>query len=94
MSNVRCARLAAVALAGSSLLGCRLVWVHPEATEQKFQEDTAHCKYGITATELVETMKSRAAPVPPLHRDWRNCMQLLGWATEVKPRGHRLWDTP
>jgi len=76
---------------GLLIVGCRVVWVHPEASAEKYETDVAHCKYGLTAVDLNRTIQAGKA-LPPHNRNWKQCMQLLGWSTETKPRAHRLWD--
>lgn len=86
--------LAAAILGAGILLGCRTVWVHPKATAEKYQTDFARCKYGMTPAELERIMDDPHKDFPPQRRDWKRCMQLLGWHTKVGSRSHRAWDTP
>ncbi|HZM27945.1 MAG TPA: hypothetical protein VFB89_11345 [Gemmatimonadales bacterium] len=87
-------RVVLSALLVAALVGCRTVWVHAGATEQKYRDDTARCKYGMTAAERDRLMADPTAQVPPHRRDWQECMQLLGWTRETEPRAHAPWDTP
>lgn len=72
--------------------GCRTVWVHPDATAEKYAEDIARCKYGLTAAEVNHIVLNSGEALPPHRRNWKQCMQILGWSTETKPRAHPLWD--
>jgi hypothetical protein len=76
-------------LAMTPILGCRTVWVHPEATQEKYTQDFYRCRFGAdppTAEEI------RAGDQPPLtkRRDWEECMALLGWTSRVGMR----WSEP
>lgn len=43
----------ALLLVALGLVGCRTVWVHPNATADKYADDTFFCKYGIERSEWV-----------------------------------------
>ena len=87
-------RLALAIVCAAILFGCRSVWVHPEATAEKYQEDTARCKYGMTSSELEEVINDPDRQMPRHRDDWRECMQLLGWTTETDYRSEPVWDRP
>ena len=74
------------------LLGCRIVWIHPEATAEKYQADTLRCKYGMTPAEFQQAVDTANGQIPPYRRNWRECMQMLGWKTKTDSRDHRPWD--
>ena len=44
-------KLMIAALLGSAMLltGCRTVWVHPDASAEKYHEDTVRCQFGISS---------------------------------------------
>ena len=91
--TARVARLTIAVACPLILSGCRIVWVHPDATAEKYQEDTVRCKYGMTPAELQQLVDAASQPLPPQRRNWRQCMQLLGWKTKAAPRAHEVWDT-
>ncbi len=73
---------------------CRSVWVHPDATEGMYLNDIARCKYGISNAALQRAIATPSSPIPAYRSDWRRCMGLLGWHTNVRRRSHPLWDHP
>lgn len=98
--------LSTALLVAAVLVGCRTVWVHPEATAKKFDEDTFFCKYGIERSEWEPdpaeptTDSERAwafeggsqpATVSP---GWKRCMLKLGWDTSVSFRSAKPWRKP
>jgi hypothetical protein len=42
--SVRTAQILALLVGVSWSLGCRTVWIHPEATPQKYSEDVNYCQ--------------------------------------------------
>ena len=73
--------------------GCRSVWVHPEASEAKYQNDTAQCKYGISNEELQRILATPTSLIPQYRSDWKRCMTLLGWHTQVRRRSNPPWGS-
>jgi hypothetical protein len=68
------------------IVGCRTVWVHPDASAQKYADDMFWCQYGYhRGDEIAEHTAPR-----PLHRGWRECMGALGW----EPRRGVKWELP
>jgi len=76
------------------LTGCRSVWVHPDATEAMYLNDIARCKYGIPNDELQRAIATPSSPLPEYRSDWRQCMGLLGWHTQVRRRSSPKWGHP
>ena len=81
----------ALTLAITSLAtsGCRSVWVHPDASHEKYSADLYRCRYGVdppTADEI----RSGTVASPRARRDWKLCMNTLGWS----PRVGMSWDPP
>ncbi len=52
------------------LVGCRTVWVHPEATADKYADDTFFCKYGIERSEWVPPEPEPGERVTQSDRAW------------------------
>ena len=52
---------AALILAAVFAVGCRTVWVHPEATAEKYQKDTFFCKYGIEQSDWSPPVEAETA---------------------------------
>ncbi len=95
-----------VILSAILLLGCRSVWVHPEATAQKYEGDLFFCKHGVERSEWkpdpgeVATDSDRewalgGGSQPTVVREgWKHCMIRLGWHTVVGGRSEKPWRTP
>ena len=73
----------------SLLLGCRTVWVHPEASQQKYTEDYYSCRFG-TEPPTQEAIRQGELPDVAARPDWKQCMALLGWTSKVGMR----WNEP
>ena len=73
--------------------GCRSVWVHPDASEVKYQNDMARCKYGTSSEELQRILATETSPIPQYRSDWKRCMDLLGWHTQVRRRSSPPWGS-
>lgn len=91
-------KLMLAALLGSAVLltGCRTVWVHPDASAEKYHEDTVRCQFGISSTEL-ERLHERYATepefrLPEARSGWTRCMEARGWSTRVGLRSKASWD--
>jgi hypothetical protein len=74
--------------------GCRSVWVHPDATEAMYLNDSARCKYGISNEALERAIATPSGPLPQVRSDWKQCMGLLGWHTQVRRRSSPPWGYP
>ena len=74
--------------------GCRTVWVHPDASEAMYLNDIARCKYGVSNDELQRAAATPSSSLPEYRSDWKQCMGLLGWHTQVRRRSNALWDHP
>ena len=72
-------------LAVTSLLGCRTVWVHPEASQEKYASDFYRCRFGAEPPTN-EQIHAGALPSVSARPDWEQCMGLLGWTPEVGMR--------
>ena len=73
---------------GISLSGCRNVWVHPQASEEKWTYDSELCD-GMPKTD------TPAKPSPPEGaRSWKQCMLALGWSTETDSSVAPLYRKP
>ncbi len=102
--------IASLLLASLSLVGCRTIWVHPDATAEKYENDMFFCRYGIERSEwkpepkpdepVTESERAWALEgpneVPPgeVRAGWKKCMVRLGWSTSSSGRGDRPWRTP
>jgi hypothetical protein len=91
----------AATLIAVSLVGCRTVWVHPEATAQKYADDTFFCKYGVERSEWVseagveaERQRALAPAGGVINRAWKHCLRELGWTTTTGSRSNEAWSTP
>jgi hypothetical protein len=78
-------RTATVCLLLVSVLGCRSVWVHPEATHARFNEDLYRCQFGAEPPS-VAAFRSSDRPVVELRQDWKLCMASLGWERDTRFR--------
>ena len=65
--------------------GCRSVWVHPEATKEKYETDLSSCKYGVKLGNS-DSSGSTVATSGKVDRDWKHCMVSLGWGTTASLR--------
>jgi hypothetical protein len=74
--------------------GCRSVYVHPEATAEKFERDQIRCKYNMNQAELDRVLSDPSQDVPKIRRDWKRCMLLLGWDTQSGFRWSNVWARP
>lgn len=97
----------AVVVGALLLVGCRTVWVHPEATADKYASDLFFCQRGIELSEWRETHETStgtrsdrawalgddAAPAAELP-GWKHCMIRLGWDTRVGFRSEAPWSSP
>lgn len=68
------------------LCGCRTIWMHPEATPEKYEDDKYFCQRGVERGENppgVDTESERAWALgeSPARADWKQCMLRLGWET-------------
>ena len=97
-------------LAGLLLLGCRTIWVHPDATAEKYYNDLFFCRYGIersewkpepdsggtaTDSERAWALEGEEVEVPrKMNPDWKKCMVRLGWTTSTGGRGDEPWWKP
>lgn len=69
-------------------MGCRNVWVHPEATHAKYNHDLYLCQFG-TEPPSVEGYADPDRPNPTLRRDWKYCMASLGWELDSRSRSSK-----
>lgn len=90
------------------LASCRSVWVHPEATEEKYAADLFFCQRGVELDEwqasggaVTETRSERVWALNPavdavggMRPDWKQCMVALGWHTVARSRRNPAWMTP
>ena len=87
---------ALISVLSASLLlctaGCRSVWVHPEATQEKFTHDQARCMYGMSSEEADRILLNPDEVPPSPRKGWKRCMTLLGWDTVTGARAGRQWD--
>lgn len=66
-------------------LGCRTVWMHPEASPGKFEADKAQCEREV------------ASPPPggPVYRNWKACLLANGWTAtsdfRFRPAVRKPW---
>jgi hypothetical protein len=90
-----------------TLLGCRSVWVHPDATAEKYANDLFFCRQGMERSEWqaraeseFDTRSDRAWALEGtdepkvVNRAWKSCMVSLGWDTVVGSRSSPPWRTP
>jgi len=80
------------ALVALTFPGCRSVYVHPEATAEKFENDQARCKYNVSAAELAAIVGDESRTIPPIRRDWKKCMIAMGWDTRSRVRSSNVWS--
>lgn len=69
--------------------GCRTVFVHPDATQEKYTADFYRCRFGTEPPTQEEIHRGDLPTLNP-RRDWKHCMALLGWTTKVGMR----WSPP
>ena len=74
-------------LLAASTTGCRTVWVHPEATQEKYSHDMYWCRYGAEPPDPNKMYEAR--PVLHLHRDWPICMESLHWSKTTGVRSDK-----
>ena len=70
------------------LVGCRSVWVHPEASAEKYAHDLHVCRYGTEPSVAAGASPGRA------QRGWKQCMVGLGWETDTGFRSNQPWSKP
>ena len=68
------------------LTGCRTIWIHPDATPEKYEDDKYFCQHGVERGEGLppaetESERAWALEEPPSRADWKQCMLRLGWDT-------------
>ena len=80
--------LAGLLLALLVTAGCRNVWVHPEATAEKYNSDLYLCKYG-TPQPTAEEYANPNRVVPKVRRDWKLCMAAQGWELDTRHRSSK-----
>ena len=80
----------ALLLAVGSGLGCRTIWIHPGATQQKYTDDLYRCRFGAEPPSEAEIRNGEMPAAIKVRRDWKECMALLGWSHEVGMR----WSKP
>ena len=68
--------------------GCRNVWVHPEASQAKYNADLYLCKYG-TEPPTAEEYANPNRTVPKVRRDWKLCMAAQGWELDTRHRSSK-----
>ena len=73
--------------------GCRTVWVHPEATQEKWSQDFYLCRFGAKPP-TAEDLQDADRPVLVPRSDWKHCLATLGWTTRVRPRSSPPFSTP
>jgi hypothetical protein len=66
-------------------VGCRTVWVHPDASHEKYTSDFYRCRFG-TEPPTPEEIEHGELPTITPRRDWKQCMALLGWRTKTGMR--------
>lgn len=92
MSKPNSLSLCAV-LTACSVLGCRTVWVHPDASEAKWHQDYDRCRYGLTSKELEQHDADPYLALPPRRDDWKQCLLRLGWRTRSGRHGSAPYST-
>jgi hypothetical protein len=75
----------ALLLATNGALGCRTVWVHPEASREKYTADSYRCRYGQAPPSEEEILQGEIPDVRRRH-GWKECMALLGWTPKTGMR--------
>ena len=71
--------------------GCRSVYVHPDATAEKFEVDSTRCKYNMNPTDFRNVLADSSQDVPVIRTDWKRCMVALGWETRGGVRAENIW---
>ena len=66
-------------------VGCKNVWVHPDATHAKYNHDLYLCQFG-TEPPSVESLGDPGRANPTLREDWKLCMGSLGWEIDNRSR--------
>jgi hypothetical protein len=69
-------------------VGCKNVWIHPEATREKYNHDLYLCQFG-TKPPNVESLGDPDRANPTLRRDWKHCMASLGWEIDNRSRSSK-----
>ena len=78
---------ALLALTATALLpGCRTIWLHPDATVEKYEDDKYFCQHGVERGESepgvqTESERAWALSISQARADWKQCMVRLGWET-------------
>jgi hypothetical protein len=99
--------LLAALLCSLVFVACRTVWVHEEATAEKYANDIFFCKYGLERSEWLppepeerRTQSERAwalgepdySSLGEPREDWKRCMVRLGWRTSAGGRDGLEWQ--
>ena len=73
------------------LSGCRTVWLHPDASAEKYEKDSIRCKYNMNPRELDHILSDPNQPEPRIRSDWKRCMALIGWSSRTDSSGNPAW---
>ena len=77
----------------AALGGCETLWIHPEATSDKYERDVYYCRFGVErlpADATPEEQRERAIAVQP-REHWTECMYQLGWRRQTVSWGGRRY---
>ena len=73
-------------------IGCRTIWVHPEATEAKWDKDFYRCRFGMTPEQLEARNENPDAESLRLNPSWEACLSESGWDTRPGSNLGPQWD--